>query len=175
MTQFALFDTVIGRCALAWGERALVGVSLPDSSPERTRVYLRRTLPDAVEADPPAWVREVMDRIAAMFDGAPDDLSDIELDYGDFGEFNRTVYELARTIPPGKTASYGEIAARAGAPGAAQAVGQAMGANRFPIIVPCHRVLAAGGKIGGFSAPGWIHTKRKMLTIEGALPPTLFD
>ena len=83
-------------------------------------------------------------------------------------EFHRRVYEAARAIPPGNTLSYGDIAKRVGAPGAARAVGQALGRNPFPIVVPCHRVLAAGGKIGGFSAQGGVATKRRMLAIEGA-------
>jgi methylated-DNA-[protein]-cysteine S-methyltransferase len=91
-------------------------------------------------------------------------------------EFNRRAYEIARAIPPGKTLTYGDIAHRMGLPGSAQAIGQAMGNNPFPIVVPCHRVMAAGGKDGGFSARGGVVTKRRMLVIEGALAdePTLF-
>jgi methylated-DNA-[protein]-cysteine S-methyltransferase len=84
-------------------------------------------------------------------------------------EFHRRVYDVARTIPPGATLTYGDIAARLGEPGSARAVGQALGRNPFPIIVPCHRVLAANGQLGGFSATGGSATKRRLLTIEGAL------
>jgi methylated-DNA-[protein]-cysteine S-methyltransferase len=100
--------------------------------------------------------------------GGPGDLSNAELDMEGVPPFHRRVYEIARGIRPGMTLSYGEVAARLGAPGAARAVGQALGQNPFPILVPCHRVLAAGGKIGGFSAHGGTATKQHMLAIEGA-------
>jgi methylated-DNA-[protein]-cysteine S-methyltransferase len=117
---------------------------------------------------PPAEVQCAVDRIAALLLGEASDLATIALDMDDVPAFHRRVYETARAIPPGMTLSYGDIAARVGAPGAARAVGQALGRNPFPIVVPCHRVLAAGGKIGGFSAQGGIATKRRMLAIEGA-------
>jgi methylated-DNA-[protein]-cysteine S-methyltransferase len=111
-----------------------------------------------------------------LLGGARQDLASVPLDFSGVPSFNRRAYEVARTIPPGKTLTYGDIAHRLGQPGSAQAVGQAMGHNPFPIIVPCHRVLAAGGKDGGFSARGGVGTKRRMLVIEGALAdePTLF-
>jgi methylated-DNA-[protein]-cysteine S-methyltransferase len=112
-------------------------------------------------------MRRVIDRIAALLRGEVSDLSTIALDMDEVPTFHRRVYEAARAIPPGMTLSYGDVAARAGAPGAARAVGQALGRNPFPIVVPCHRVLAGGGKIGGFSAQGGIATKRRMLAIEG--------
>ena len=112
----------------------------------------------------------------ALLGGARPDLTSVPLDLSGVPEFHRRAYEVARTIPPGRTLTYGDIAHRLGQPGSAQAVGQAMGHNPFPIIVPCHRVLAAGGKDGGFSARGGVGTKRRMLVIEGALAdePTLF-
>jgi methylated-DNA-[protein]-cysteine S-methyltransferase len=111
-------------------------------------------------------VQLAIDNIVALLCGEPSDLSAIALDMEGLAPFHRRVYEVARTIPPGKTLPYGEVAARAGAPGAARAVGQALGHNPFPIIVPCHRVVSAGGKIGGFSAHGGTATKRRMLAIE---------
>ncbi len=163
---FALFDTAIGPCALAWGARGIVGVQLPEASAEATRRTMRRRFPDAREAGPTGAARDAIDRIVALMAGERSDLAPIELDMTGVPDFNRRVYEATRAIPPGRTVTYGEIAERIGEPGAAQSVGQAEGANPFPIIVPCHRVLAAGGKIGGFSAPGSIATKRKMLAIE---------
>ena len=109
-----------------------------------------------------------------MFDGEPDDLVGIALDTAGVPEFNRRVYAVTRTVPPGETTSYGAVAARIGEPGAAQAVGRALGQNPFPIVVPCHRVVAADGRLTGFSAPGGIDTKRRMLEIEGATAPALF-
>jgi O-6-methylguanine DNA methyltransferase len=165
---FALFDTAIGRCGVAWGERGIAGVQLPEAGERETRARMLQRFPAAGEAAPPPAVQRVIDRVVALLRGEASDLSTIALDMDQVPAFHRRVYEAARAIPPGMTLSYGEIAARAGAPGAARAVGQALGRNPFPIVVPCHRVLAAGGKIGGFSAQGGIATKRRMLAIEGA-------
>ena len=164
---FALFDTAIGRCGVAWGERGVAGVQLPEMGERETRARMLQRFPAAGEAAPPPEVKRVIDRIAALLRGEMSDLSTIALDMDEVPAFHRRVYEAARNIPPGMTLSYGDIAARAGAPGAARAVGQALGRNPFPIVVPCHRVLAAGGKIGGFSAQGGVATKRRMLAIEG--------
>jgi methylated-DNA-[protein]-cysteine S-methyltransferase len=112
-------------------------------------------------------VRQVIDRIVALLAGKADDLSGVALDMEGVPPFNRRVYEIARTIPPGRTLTYGEIAARLDAPDA-RGVGQALGENPFPPVVPCHRVVAAGGKTGGFSAPGGVDTKLRLLAIEGA-------
>jgi methylated-DNA-[protein]-cysteine S-methyltransferase len=173
-----LFDTAVGRCGIVWGDNGIAGVLLPESSDEATRSRLLRRHQQAVEAPPPEKVRRACDEIVALLRGEARDLVDIALDMRRVPEFDRRVYEIARTIRPGDTATYGEIARRLGNPGAARAVGRALGANPFPIIVPCHRVLAAGGKSGGFSAPGGIATKRKLLAIESVHArgePTLFD
>jgi O-6-methylguanine DNA methyltransferase len=167
-SSFALFDTAIGRCGLAWGDRGVAGIQLPEAGERETRARMLQRFPAAGEAAPPLEVQRVIDRIVALLRGEASDLSTIALDMDQVTAFHRRVYEAARAIPPGMTLSYGDIAARVGAPGAARAVGQALGRNPFPIVVPCHRVLAAGGKIGGFSAQGGIATKRRMLAIEGA-------
>jgi O-6-methylguanine DNA methyltransferase len=167
-SAFALFDTAIGRCGVAWGEHGVAGVQLPEAGERETRARMLQRFPAAGEAPPPPLVQQAIDRIMALLRGEVSDLTTIALDMDEVPAFHRRVYEAARAIPPGMTLSYGDIAARAGAPGAARAVGQALGRNPFPIVVPCHRVLAAGGKIGGFSAQGGIATKRRMLAIEGA-------
>jgi O-6-methylguanine DNA methyltransferase len=175
---FALFNTAFGRCGIAWGERGLVGVQLPEASEARTRARMRRRFPDAPEAPPPPPVQRAIDGIVALLRGEAIDLSVVALDMAGVPPFDRRVYGVARTIPPGATLAYGEIAARLGAPGEARAVGEALGHNPFPIVVPCHRVLAAGGKVGGFSANGGIATKLRLLSIEGArtsAEPSLFD
>ncbi|MEA5365631.1 methylated-DNA--[protein]-cysteine S-methyltransferase [Amycolatopsis sp., V23-08] len=173
---FTVFDTAIGACGLAWRDDVVIGTSLPEGSAARTRAWLAQRFPDAVEGPPPALVQAAVDGIVALLAGERRDLAEVELDLAAVPEFNRRAYEVARTIPPGKTLTYGDIAHRLGMPGSAQAVGQAMGHNPFPIVVPCHRVLAAGGRDGGFSARGGVATKRRMLVIEGALAdePTLF-
>jgi methylated-DNA-[protein]-cysteine S-methyltransferase len=175
-TGFTVFDTAIGPCGLAWRDDVVIGTSLPDGGVAGLRARLGQRFPDAVEGPPPAPVREAVAGIVALLDGAREDLTSVRLDFSGVPEFNRRAYEIARTIPPGKTLTYGDIAHRMGLPGSAQAVGQAMGNNPFPIVVPCHRVMAAGGKDGGFSASGGVATKRRMLVIEGALAdePTLF-
>ena len=175
---FALFDTAIGSCAIAWGERGLLGVQLPEGDAVRTRARMRRRFPNAAESSPPADVQRTIDGIVALIAGAAIDFSTVALDMERLPAFHRRVYEVVRTIPCGATLTYGEIAKRLGVPAEARDVGEAMGRNPFPIIVPCHRVLAAGGKLGGFSAPGGVATKRRLLAIEGARAndgPDLFD
>ena len=163
---YILFDTPIGRCGLAWGRRGIAGVQLPEAREEETKARLLERFPQARKATPPADVRGALDGIVALLHGKASDLSTILLDLSGVPPFHRRVYEAARSIPPGATLSYGEIAARLGAHGAARAVGQALGRNPFAIVVPCHRVLAAGGKVGGFSANGGVATKLRLLAIE---------
>jgi methylated-DNA-[protein]-cysteine S-methyltransferase len=153
---FQLFDTAIGRCGIAWSEHGVTGVRLPG----------RRIGPEHGAA-PPA-VRRAIERITALLRGEPSDLTGVALDMAGVPPFHRRVYEAARGIPPGETLTYGELAARIGAPGDAREVGQALARNPFTLVVPCHRVVAAGGKAGGFSAPGGVATKRRLLAIEGA-------
>jgi methylated-DNA-[protein]-cysteine S-methyltransferase len=175
---FALFDTAVGRCGIAWGARGIVGVQLPERRDDATRTRLLRRCPGACKATPPPAVKDAVDGIVALLDGEARDLSSVALDMARVPPFHRRVYAVARSIPPGATLSYGEIAARLGDRRAARDVGEAMGRNPFPIIVPCHRVLAAGGRVGGFSASGGITTKLRLLGIERAQvgePPTLFE
>jgi len=173
-----LFDTAIGRCGIAWGERGIVGVQLPEAREFETRARMLQRFPGAREAPPPAEVQRAIDGIVELFQGKPNDLSDVVLDLDGVPEFHRGVYDIARTIPPGKTMTYGDIAKRLGGVELSRDVGQALGRNPCPVVVPCHRVLAAGGKPGGFSANGGVTTKLKMLAIEGAVvnhTPSLFD
>jgi methylated-DNA-[protein]-cysteine S-methyltransferase len=139
---------------------------------------MRRRYPATPEAPPPPSVQRAIEGIVLLLQGEAIDLAAVALDMAGVPSFDRRVYEVARTIPPGATLSYGDIAARLGAPGEARAVGQALGQNPFPLVVPCHRVLAAGGKVGGFSANGGIATKLRLLSIENARTssaPTLFE
>lgn len=165
---FCLFDTAIGPCALAWSADALVAVHLPEADPGRLRERMRRRCAGAPEADPPAHAQAAAQRIQGLLDGTPDDLADLPLDMSGVPEFQQKVYAVTRAIPPGRTLTYGEVAQRIGEPGASRAVGQALGLNPFAPVVPCHRVLAAGGRSGGFSAEGGAHTKLRMLEIERA-------
>lgn len=167
-TGFAFFDTAIGRCAITWGERGILGVQLPEADDNRTRDRILKKNPGACAMPLPTDVRHACEAMTALLEGKPDDLTDIELDMSDVPDFNRQVYDIARTIPPGETMTYGEIAQRLGDKTLSRAVGQALGQNPFTIVVPCHRVLAANGKTGGFSANGGVTTKFRMLTIERA-------
>jgi methylated-DNA-[protein]-cysteine S-methyltransferase len=176
--SFAIFDTAVGRCGIAWSDDGIIGVQLPERDERATRARLQKRYPESNEASPPSYIQNVIDGIVRLLRGEKPDLSDIALDMANISAFQRRVYAVARSIPPGATLSYGEIAARLGDRGAAREVGEAMGQNPFPIIVPCHRVLAAGGKVGGFSASGGVTTKLRLLDIEGAQlgdAPTLFE
>ncbi|WP_437591099.1 methylated-DNA--[protein]-cysteine S-methyltransferase [Sorangium sp. So ce1000] len=163
---FLLFDTAIGRCGIAWGERGVAALQLPEAREPETRARLLQRFPGARAGAPPPDVQRAVDAIVALLRGEASDLSAVALDMDHVPPFHRRVYEAARTIPPGATLTYGELAARLGAVGSARAVGQALGRNPFAILVPCHRVLAAGGKVGGFSANGGITTKLRLLAIE---------
>ncbi len=175
---YAIFDTAIGRCAIVWGEAGIKALSLPEKSEAQMRARIGGNFPDAQEAQPSPVIVAAIGRIRALLEGDRDDLTDLTLDMGGQPEFHIRVYDLARAIPPGETKTYGEIAAALGDKTLSRAVGQALGRNPWPIVVPCHRVLAANGKTGGFSADGGVDTKMRMLTIEGAgksAEPQLFD
>lgn len=180
-TGLALFDTAIGRCGVAWGEAGLRGVQLPEADDARTRARLAQKAAGAREAAMPADVRRACEAMTALLDGEAIDLAFVALDMRSIPDFNRAVYGVARTIMPGETLTYGDIAIRLGDKLLSRAVGKALGENPFPIVVPCHRVLAASGKTGGFSANGGITTKFRMLAIERARitrnddAPMLFD
>jgi len=176
--HFTLFDTPIGVCGIEWGPRGINGVQLPMGSEDKTRARIHQRDHDSVETAATPEVRAAIDRIIDLLSGKPDDLADIALDLDDVPAFNRGVYDIARTIPPGQTLTYGDIARKLGGVELSRDVGQALGRNPCPIVVPCHRVLAAGNKPGGFSARGGVDTKLKMLAIEGAVvnhTPSLFD
>lgn len=175
---YALFDTAIGRCGLAWGSRGVLGVQLPEKTNEGTRTRLLRHCPAAEESDaPPKAIARAIEEIQALMRGEKKTLRTITLDTSRLAPFNARVYETTRAIAPGATRTYGEIARAIGQPDAARAVGQALGRNPYAIVVPCHRVVGANDKLVGFSANGGIATKLKLLMIEGwrADEPSLFD
>jgi len=182
-TGLALFDTDIGRCGVAWGDRGLLGVQLPEATEARTLSRLASKAPGAQEAVMPDDVRHACDAMAELLRGEAKDLTLIAVDMEQVPAFNRSVYDIGRTIAPGETLTYGDIATRLGDKLLSRAVGKALGENPFPIVIPCHRVLAANGKTGGFSANGGVATKFRMLAIERARiashasedAPMLFD
>ena len=175
---FALFETSLGHCAIAWGALGIVGVQLPEADEGRTRARMQRRFAGAKEQPPTPEAQQAIDGIVALLAGQAIDLSAVPLDMSATPAFHRRVYEIARGIASGSTLTYGQVAARLGDPGLAREVGQALGRNPFAIVVPCHRVLAADGRLGGFSAGGGPATKRRLLLIEGArssVEPGLFD
>jgi len=168
--SYALFDTAVGRCGIAWSERGLVAVQLPEADDAATRARLLARHRGAREAAPTGAAKQAVDAIVAHLrgdEGAARAIDRLALDASGVPAFHARVYEELRRVPAGATIGYGELAGRAGSPGAARAVGQAVGKNPWPVVVPCHRVLAAGGRAGGFSAYGGVETKRRLLAIEG--------
>ena len=168
--HFVLFDTPVGRCAIAWTVHGIAGLQLPEADEGALRTAVARKHAGFTESTPTPSVTAAISGIRALLSGERQALAEITLDTDGIPPFHRRVYEEARRILPGHTLTYGELAHTLGKPGAARAVGQALGANPFTLIVPCHRVLAAGGRLNGFSAHGGIHTKQRLLEIEGALP-----
>ena len=175
-TQYAVFDTPAGFCAIAWRGAGIAHFQLPDSTPEKAERNMRRRSPDAMPASPPPEIAAVIADARRYFAGETVDFSAVPLDLDGQEEFFRKIYAALRQVGWGETTTYGTLAKELGAgPEAARAVGQAMAKNPIPLIIPCHRVLAAGGKVGGFSAPGGAESKLKMLELEGVQvgPPPL--
>jgi len=176
---YAAFETALGWCGVAWGPRGLRALQLPEKERPALLTRLAARFPDLAEAAPPRPIRTVLAHVAKALTRAGG-LSDLPwpaafdglLDWTGVPPFHRRVYDAACRIPRGETLSYGALAAAVGSPGAARAVGQAMQRNPFPLLVPCHRVLAAGGKLGGFTAPGGATTKRALLALEKAAATT---
>jgi methylated-DNA-[protein]-cysteine S-methyltransferase len=174
---YTLFETAIGLCGMAWNERGVLGFQLPEGDVSKTHSRIARRFPGNVEMSPPPDIQRIIADVTALLQGEARDLSAVPLDLEGVADFDRRVYEIARSIPPGRVLTYGEVAARLGTNNA-RAIGQSLGRNPFAVIVPCHRVVAADGRLGGFSANGGATTKRRLLAIEDARRdenPTLFD
>jgi methylated-DNA-[protein]-cysteine S-methyltransferase len=175
---YTVFDTTVGRCGIAWSQAGVVGVHLPEAREIETRRRMLRQYPEARELRPPPEVEIAIDGIVALLRGQACDFNGVTLDMHGVSPFNRRVYEFARTIPKGETMTFAEVAKRLGASGASHAVGQAIVRNPFTIIIPCHRVLPVAGETNGTCANGGVISKRRLLSLEGALAssgPTLFD
>jgi methylated-DNA-[protein]-cysteine S-methyltransferase len=165
---YHLFDTAIGRCGIAWQGDAVAAFALPGAGDAETLRSLLRRCPDAAPGEPDDFVAAVIGDVRRLLSGEKLDLSDVPVDLSMLSDFEQRALAALRRVGHGETVTYGELAARLGAPGAAQAVGAAMGRNPVPVIIPCHRVLAGGGRSGGFSAPGGVTAKFRLLQIEQA-------
>jgi methylated-DNA-[protein]-cysteine S-methyltransferase len=175
---YTIFDTGIGRCGIAWGDAGIVAVQLPEAREIETRKRLFHLDPDAREMRPSVNAELAIEGIVALLRGEPADLSDVTLDMSGIHAFNQRVYAFTRSIPRGETRTYAEVAAHLKLSGAVRSVAQAIARNPFVIIVPCHRVLEAGGYPDKISPHGGVISKRRLLSIEGAGGPsskTLFD
>jgi len=176
---YTIFDTGMGRCGIAWGPLGIVGVQLPEAREIETRRRLFQVYPDAREMRPPLTVEFAIEGIVALLRGEASDLADVALDMTGIHAFYQRVYQFTRTIPRGETRTYGELAASLRLTGAVHSVAQAIAQNPFVIIVPCHRVLEAGGYADKISPHGGAISKRRLLSIEGArgstTSKTLFD
>jgi methylated-DNA-[protein]-cysteine S-methyltransferase len=168
MTCYAAFETAIGFAGIAWGDRGIVAAHLPERDAGIVRRSFLRKFPRAIEAPLPEYLVSIAEGVRALMRGEKADLTGAPLDLSRVPEFNAKVYAIAQAIPPGETRTYGEIAMELGDRLLAQQVGAALGKNPWPVIVPCHRVTASGGKLGGFSARGGVETKLRLLAIEGA-------
>lgn len=170
-----VFETALGFCGIAWNAAGIAQFQLPTSSEAETRRLLLRRAPETVPGTPPPEIARAIAAARRYFEGEETDFSDVRLDLGEQDAFFRQVYDAVRRLGWGRTTTYGELAKALGAePQAARDVGQAMAKNPVPLIIPCHRVLAAGNKVGGFSAPGGAAAKVRMLELEGvrlAPPP----
>jgi methylated-DNA-[protein]-cysteine S-methyltransferase len=167
-THYRLFDTAIGPCGIAWSERGLARLQLPESDRSTTERRLKKAGAGAsASTQAPIEIDEAIAELQRYFSGRRSDFSSVALDLTGLGAFEQQVYAAARLLRWGETASYGELARRIGQPQAARAVGQALGQNPLPIIIPCHRILAKGHHIGGFSAYGGRLTKERLLRLEG--------
>jgi methylated-DNA-[protein]-cysteine S-methyltransferase len=165
-TGYTLFETAFGMSGVAWSDAGIVRLVLPEATPADTETRLRRQAGTSDRKRPPPAVAMVTDLVRAYFDGSAIDFSRVGLDLSACPDFERSVYAALRDVRWGDVTTYGGLAHAAGSPGSARAVGRAMAKNPVPVIVPCHRVLAAGGTIGGFSAHGGVTTKQRMLALE---------
>jgi O-6-methylguanine DNA methyltransferase len=173
--SYCLFETPLGSCGIAWRESVdsaaqpvVALVQLPEATPQATASRIARKGGPGRPSEPPPSIAELIEKIRRHLRGEAQDFRSIAVDLEAVPSFARQVYEAAREIPAGQTRTYGEVAKALGQPDAAQQVGQALSSNPVPIIIPCHRVSAAHGKLGGFSAPGGSATKAKLLALEGA-------
>jgi methylated-DNA-[protein]-cysteine S-methyltransferase len=166
---YHLFDTAFGTCAIAWSEAGLIRVQLPESTHAETEARIRRAGTESSGMPLPAFATDAVSALQMYLAGTSVALETLPLDETFVSAFNASIYRALRAVPRGTAVTYGDLAKQVGQPGSARAVGMAMGRNPWPVVVPCHRVLASGRKMGGFSAPGGTATKERLLALEGVV------
>jgi methylated-DNA-[protein]-cysteine S-methyltransferase len=171
-TGHAVFETALGWIGVAWSARGITQLQLPERDRDATRARLLSRGAPAEPGEPPAPVQAAIDALTRYAAGERVDFAGVAVDLGEADDLRQALYARMRLLGYGETVTYGGLAEAVGRPGMAREVGEAMGRNPVPIIVPCHRVLAAGGRMGGFSAPGGVFTKRRLLDLERARPPS---
>jgi len=172
---YTIFDTKLGACGIAWNERGVTAFQLPEATRQQTESRIARNASATRAKSVPKKIAGIIKRAQKHLAGDAQDFRDVAVDLDNRAEFSKRVYAVCHAIPSGRTMSYGEIAKLVKRPGASRAVGQAMGKNPIPLIIPCHRVLASGNRPGGFSAYGGFATKEKLLALEGVTigPPAV--
>jgi methylated-DNA-[protein]-cysteine S-methyltransferase len=169
---YSIFDTAIGRCAIAWSDAGIVGIQLPEAREIDTRRRLFHIYPEARETKPTPNAEAAIEAIVGLLRGGAPDFSDIALDMRGIHSFDQRVYQITQRIHRGETLTYADVAARLGSPSAVRSVAQVLARNPFVIIVPCHRVLEAGGYADRMSPHAGLISKRRLLSIEGAVSST---
>lgn len=169
MTHHVLFDTALGTCGMLWHDRGIIRTHLPEADRDALLARLPAGAATETAGEPPGWISSAIRAIRRHLEGDGQDLSKVPVDLQGASPFALKVYAELRRVRCGSTVTYGDLAAAIGAPGAARAVGRVLGQNPVPLIIPCHRVLASGGKLRGFSAPGGVATQARLLAIEGVV------
>lgn len=167
--SYTLFNTALGACGIAWNDRGVTAFQLPEVTTKLTEDRISKKANAGKSSKVPSHIASIIKRVQKHLAGDSQDFQDIAVDLEDTAVFSRQVYQICKTIPAGETMTYGDVAKAMKRSAASRAVGQALGRNPIPLIIPCHRVLAAGNKPGGFSAHGGFATKLKMLGLEGVL------
>jgi methylated-DNA-[protein]-cysteine S-methyltransferase len=176
VSGYCVFETAIGTCGIAWNDAPAVKYfQFPEGAAPATEARIARRCGGAKTDAPPAVIAALIEKVTMHLRGELQDFSDAPVDLSALGEFDRAVMQAALKIPAGETRTYGDLAKAVGRPAEARAVGQVMARNPIPLIVPCHRVVAANGGLGGFSAPGALQTKTRLLAIERAKFPAVFE
>jgi methylated-DNA-[protein]-cysteine S-methyltransferase len=169
VVRMAHIDTPLGVASIAWGEHGLRRIEIAQASRKSAATKLEQQLGAVLDASPPRPIARALAKLAGQFAGRPTSFADVALDLRGLSKFRVAVYRALQQVPAGQTVSYSELARRVGSPRSARAIGRALATNPFAVIVPCHRVLARDGSLGGFSAPGGAATKARLLEQEGVV------